>query len=278
MATNMKRGCGMNQLFELENDRGLLDYSTYDGVPLWMMARQYMFLFIKGKIEGIEYPVRNRRIETKMVKNVVLTQIHNYFDSNKGSTKEIILYTTNRKTILGGKYYNRYADFFSSVFPNKSLVIEQAMLDWEWPFPRWNENVIFDTIARIRGEILSRLRYRKDYPETYKLVQHFNKRCQQLFGIQLSQKEMVQCATHIAQLVVSSRHQAEWLENQLMDETKLVITVGAGFPFYYFVNRMLKRKKIVSVELQHGWITKNNTMYNYHPSIVEDTDLGGIGK
>lgn len=85
------------------------------------------------------------------------------------------MYSTNRKTIINDKFYNRYVDQLFEQFSSKSVVIEQALIDWEWPFPRKNEMIYFDTLGRITGELKGRLQYKKDYNTVRELLDYLKK-------------------------------------------------------------------------------------------------------
>lgn len=261
----------ISKIFEIENDTKLLDYTTYDGIPIWMIGRYYLlYKTAGGKLLGYESSDRERKVSAKIVAHILKVVMHSLKNRNINKGKEILLYSTNRKTIIHGKYFNRYVDQLYSVYPDSSLVIEQSLLNWEWPFPRVNHTVYFDTIGRIAGEIESRLFYKKDYVEVYRMLEYFNSRLTAICRIKLKEDEIREAAVYISRLIVSMRFQSAWLKSKVTNQTRVVIMVGAGFPFYYFLNRMLKNKNIISVELQHGYITKNNFMYNYAPKIVND--------
>lgn len=259
------------EIFNIENDRRILDFCTYDDVPIWMIGRWYLLHdVVGGKLMNYSSPESFRRVNKKMFSSVIKTICHNFFVSNSKRGASIYLYSTNRKTIVNGKFYNRYIDPLYILFQEKSFVIEQALIDWEWPYPRTSEKVIFDSIARLIGEIKGRTVKNHDYDETMKMLLFFNERLFSSTGIKLSNQELDDASRYIAKLIIVMRNQAAWVKKQLTNETKVVISVGAGFPYYYFLNRMLKEKNVVSVELQHGYITKNNIMYNYANEIVSD--------
>lgn len=261
----------ISKIFDIENDTKLLNYTTHDGVPIWMISRYHLlYKTAGGKLFGYKSSDRDRKVSVKIIAHILKVVIYNLKNRNINRDKEIFLYATNRKTVINGKFFNRYVDQLHSVFPEKSLVIEQALLGWEWPFPRVNHTVYFDTIGRIIGEIASKLFYKKDYAETYRMLEYFNSKMAGICGIELEEDEIKATAIYLSQLIVSMRFQSIWLKSKITKRTKAVIMIGAGFSYYYFLNRMLKNNNIISIELQHGYITKNNIMYNYAYKIVGD--------
>ena len=66
-------------IFEVENDTHLLDYKTYDGVPIWMISRWYLLHdIIGGKLLDYESPERMRRVNTKMINYIFKTAKYNF--------------------------------------------------------------------------------------------------------------------------------------------------------------------------------------------------------
>ncbi len=267
----MGKEISLASIFELENDPHLLDFKTYDDVPIWMIGRFYLlYRVVGGKVFHYQSPDHNRRISLKMISFVLRAMTYNFVHQRIFKNKQIYLYTTNRKTFLENEFYNRYVDPFYEMFPEETVVMEQALLDWEWPFPRRNKDVYFDTLGRIGSEIKGRCFNRRDDRAVGEMLNYFCARARAIMGITISREELIKIDQSIVRMIAVMRNQAEWFGRRLSNRTKVVITVGAGFPYYYFFNKMLKRKGIISIELQHGYITKNNIMYNYAKNIVSD--------
>lgn len=258
------------KFFEIENDKKLLDFETYDGVPIWMISRWYLLYNVVGeKLLEFESIKRKRKANLDMVKFTMKAGLHNV--KKRQSARDIILYSTNRKTFVDNRYFNRYVDQMYNIYEKDTLVIEQATIEWDWPFPRTSHNVCFDTVGRVFGEAASRVFYKRDLNEVRKMVKYFFDRVQNITGICIENSELAQIEIHLAKFIAAQRFQAKWLEKQLSHDTKIVITVGAGFPYYYFINKMLKERNVISAELQHGYITRSNIMYNYADAIVNDS-------
>ena len=261
-------------IFEIENSKEILDFTSTDGTPLWMIARWYLLHdVVGGRLLRYSTPMRMRKIEINMFKNILNTCFYNIFHKKIFKDKEIIFYATNRKTIINGEFCNRYVDFFNSVYPEQSVVIEQALLNWEWPFPRINNQVYFDTISRIKGEMLARIESKKEYHNVEELVNYFCVRAHEVLGYKYTENEKKQFITHICKLVSSMRYQAKWISKVIPNSTKVVLSVGAGYSHYYIFNKMLREHGITSIEIQHGYVSSNNIMYNYGDAIVSDSRI-----
>lgn len=266
-----------DKLLAIEEDPQILDYQTTDGIPVWMMGRYYILVLVLGaKLMNYKSPVRNQRVTGEMLPTLLKTFMYNINHQDLKKGNKIIFYVPNRKTLIQGKHFNRYADSMAQVYESETVTIEQVMQDWVWPFPRVNNRVYFDTLGRVVGEIYGRFsKYacQKDYFTISECISFVNDKINNLFGFKLSDTETTEIVNYIAKHTATMRYQAEWLERQLTNETKVVITIGAGFPYYYPFNRMLKRHNVISCELQHGYITSNNMMYNYSPNIVNERVL-----
>lgn len=268
-------------IFEIENDPHLLDFTTTDGIPIWMMARWYILHdVVGGKLLGYKSPEHFRKIDADMVLFLIKAACYNLKNKSKLKDKKVCLYSTNRKTLLDGKYYNRYVDQLYESFSNESVVIEQAMIDWCWPFPRKNEDVYFDTWGRVFSEIKAKFEYKKEIQNVSEMVRYLKDRVSLITGIEFTDKEYNEIVVSVSKLIVVMRNQADWFCRKIDNKTtRIAIIVGAGFSYSYYMNKKLKDMGITSIELQHGYITTNNIMYNYAENIATDSRvIAGLPK
>ena len=257
-------------IFETENDSHLIDFETQSGIPVWMIGRYYLMDYvITSKVFSSESPIRYRKVSLKAVSLLVGSLFKNIGNRRLKKHRQIILYTINRKTLIDGKFFNRYVDYFARTLNDDSYVIEQALLDWESPYPRKNNDVVFDVIARVKSEIYGKFHKRRYFGIVTDLIDYYLERVKRILGISFTGPEKANMVKYIAQQICVSEYMARWVEKQITAETKVFIMVGAGFPYNYPVNTVLKKHNVVSVELQHGYITKTSVMYNYAEKILE---------
>lgn len=271
-------GIDVNQvalsIFETENDSHLMDYKTESGIPVWMISRFYLMDYIvSSKLFSCNTSIRNRRISIKIIGFLIKAFFKNIKNRKLKKQREIVLYSTNRKTLLDNKFFNRYVDYFAKPFDENSYVIEQALLDWEWPFPRVNSNVVLDVSARIGSELYSKFHRRRYYKIVTSLVEYYLARVYDILQISFTELEKADMIRYISNQICVSENMARWVEKQITSKTKVFIMVGAGFPFNYPINTVLKKHNVVSVELQHGYITETSIMYNYAEAIRKRADV-----
>lgn len=264
----------IERIFSIEEDSEILKFRTYDDIPLWMMARYYfLYNVLFSRMLGFASPTRLREINGMTFSTVFKAAVHNTIHSAYKKEKQILFYTTNRKTIVESKYFNRYTDHLAMIYPDNTVTIEQALLNWEWPFPRVNNCVLFDVNSRIVGELKARFSYNRDIAQIIELVDYIVGKARELCGVRFDEADRETFVSYISKVVLSMRYQAEWIERQTTKETKIVIMIGGAYPFSYPINVVLKGKGIKTADLQHGYITKSNLMYNYSRGIVNHPDV-----
>lgn len=260
----------VDKIFEIENSNDIMSFLTSDGIPIWLMSKYYLqYHVLGGKLLNVRSSLRDRKFSTKMIPFLLKAGLYNYSYKNNLKNKEILFYATNRKTVIDGKYFNRYADPYLLIDYDNSVLIEQALLSWEWPFPRYNNNVYFDVFGKAFGELRERKPSMSDISAVTDFLYYFSKFCNEKLDIHFSKNEFNNSITYIVNLITSMRYQSHWLEKHLTKDVKFVCIVGAGFPYYFPINKMLKEHHIVSAELQHGYITRNNVMYNYGDAVAK---------
>lgn len=136
-----------------------------------------------------------------------------------------------------------------------------------------NNCVYFDTNSRIFGELKARLGSKRDISQIIALVNYVTNRAYTLCDICFSDEEKQAHISYIAKVIVSMRYQAKWIEKQATKDTRLFIMVGGAYPFSYPINLILKNKGIKTADIQHGYITRSNLMYNYSEGIVQHPDV-----
>lgn len=264
----------IERIFSVEEDPRILEFKTYDGIPIWMMSRYYfLYNILFSRMLRFDSPTRLRELNATAISTIIKTVGYNISHQSLKKRKTILLYTTNRKTTVDSKFFNRYTDQLALVYPDETLTIEQALLNWEWPFPRANNCVYFDINSRIIGEIRSRLGSKRDVPQIVELVDYVASKANDLCDIHFSDKDKQVHISYIEKVIISMRYQAKWIEKQSTKDTKLFVMVGGAYPFSYPINKVLKEKGIKTADLQHGYITKSNLMYNYSEGIVHHPDV-----
>lgn len=255
-------------IFEIENDENLLSFRTEDRIPIYLMGKYYLLRdVIMCKALELSTSGNDRRVNKQAFRFVGKALCHNMLHKSDLRGKDIIFYTVCRPTVVDGKYFNRYTDYYTNLLKEHTGTIEQTAMDWTWPFPR-NNPVIFDGIEVIKERITGKNKSKKDLMAVHDFIEYFNERLEMISGLCLSDDECRIASERIALLISSIRDRAKWLDRILPHNTKILISTGGSYPHYYPINKMLRERGILSADLQHGFITSTNLMYNYAPALA----------
>lgn len=264
----------IDKIFETENDAHLMSFKTSGGIPVWLMGKYFlMFNVLSSRVLHYKASIRHRKISIKTFKLLLKSVFYNFGKRKLKKNKEIILWSVNRKTLIDGKYFNRYVDLFAEMFPDNSYIIEEPLLDWEWPFKRFNNDVYFNVTAKIKSELFARFFAGKYYAVVSQMLEYYLVRVKNILGLEFTDREVISFKKYISRQIYAMKYMSKWLERRLTDKTKIVLMVGAAFPHNYPINVMLKKHGVKSVELQHGYITSTNVMYNYAKNILDCGEL-----
>lgn len=251
-------------IFEIENDPSILRFRNEYGDPIWMFMRYEVLYSIMSKYMFKTTIVHKSRpvgvnISTYMIK-ALLNNAH--FQFRKKSAK-VTFYATSRGVIKKGIYLNQYVDHLASLLQDDAVTIEHPPLDWKWYPKRLNNNVIYNAPNLVLSSAFIKVSH-KDTEEIKKLISYVSRRVFDLFGFTLDKSdcdyifkttsyEMSRMVTH-----------AKWILKQIRAyDSQLAIIVGGSYSRYIPIIRLLKSHGIKTADLQHGYITSTNPVYNY---------------
>lgn len=186
---------------------------------------------------------------------------------------DILFYTISRGLILEDGFFNQYTDYFWQVDADNCLTVEHSPLDWNWYKKRVNNNVIYNgpNLALVTG--LSSCS-KVEEKTVANLMEYIRNRVNQVLNIEFTEDECKQIMQHTIREMVRMRKHASWiLKIAKKANSKLVIISGGSYSRYYPINKMLKENGIKTADLQHGYITSSNIVYNYAPAIIESKDI-----
>lgn len=261
------------KLFELENDENLLSFKTHDGLPIYLMAKSHLvYENVMPLVMDMKLAEDDRRINVEAVRFLTKAAIHNVLERGKHNKSEIAIYVPSRPVIIDGQWVNRYSDLFADEYKDKTFTIEQTAKDWQWPFPRRNDRVIFDGVMNAFSSIRGRVFKSKDIGEIKRFLLYYNDRLYKLFGKNFTDAVVDQLILNIGRIIEQAKYRAKWLDKQLPKETKLLIMIGAAYPGSYPITKRIKERGIRVADLQHGFITKTNAVYSYADALLNSKE------
>lgn len=256
----------------IEDDEKILSFNTSDGLPIYLMAKKYLIFdkLMPKLLEGMTVSAGDREKNFNALIFLCKAFIHNSIYKKKFRSSEILFYSVSRPTMVSERYINRYTDLLAKAFDCNSMTIEGTSSDWTWCSPRYNNRVIYDGPSIVVGTIFSKLLFRKDVRTVTSFVKYFSELVKKNCGVIFKDSEISKISIDIAQNIAIMRYKTKWLERYIPKSVKLVIMVGGSYPYYYPINKMLKRRGIISSDIQHGFITKTNPVYSYTSKLCEN--------
>lgn len=263
-------------LMAIEADEKILSFKNKEGTPWWFYFR-YEFLneWLTQKLELKQNLLMHREKNLDAVKFIIKSIVHNIFHCKLNSS-DIAFYVTSRPLMKDGKYYNRYADPFYELCPEKTIVYENAPLNWQWYKPRLYNNFNFYTFNLVKYRLVSKFPF-KQSPELIQLLNFLSDRTKNLFGFNLMESEKKYFAKFAISNYNTYLNHFRWFIKKLKNhQTKLLMVPGASYSHYCDLNRLAHKAGIITADIQHGAICSSNIMYSFDEHIVNSVEVKNI--
>lgn len=263
-----------HQLLSVEDAPEILSFRTAEDEPLWLYMRYpVLYDILSRKYLQAEVLSASRPLGLAALQYMAKAEMHNLFCRRE--RKSILLYTTSRGIVQDGKYKNQYVDDFMNCFPSLTFSIEHPPLDWKWYANRGNQDIVYNGInLALSSAAAKHTADRRAAQQAKKLFAFVKQKVQYALRLELSADEedyaIRQCLYEYHRIVLHS----QWLLKQaLKRKTKLAVIVGGSYSRYAYMIRKLKEAGIRTADLQHGYITNANTVYNYAESLLRKDDI-----
>lgn len=264
----------MNDIFLIEADKKILSYRNGNDEPIWMYMRyNVMYNVVLKLFNNVQTVKKARAISSKTAKYIIKAAGHNCLTGVRKKASPVAFYCPGDGFSKNGKYYNRFADQLRECLDTDSLLFENAALSWKWPESRSNNNVYYYapafTLQTIQSSPSS-----SDLEKTRELVDYVADRIKVLYDADLSERDKEDLVSETAREMVRCEKHAKWLLRQCKKKKiSLLIMVGGSYSKYYAINRVLKKNGIRVADLQHGYITETNVVYNYNEALLDTEDV-----
>ena len=257
-----------NIFFEIERDNKILEYKGSDGAPLWLFMRNSLFNLLSTIVFHDAAVQQARPYNAQMLQYMAKAMWHNFrmfFARKKAS---VVFYTISREVVVNQKFFNQYTDDYASLIPEDSITIEHPPLDWKWKFPRHNNKLIFSgpwlTVCSLWAKF-----FKQDAEKIHLLMACVKERVEQICGVTLTDEQCQSIIAETMYLQGQTKVYAKWLVRAVKRYgAKCIVMLGGSYPWYYYLNKEFKDHNIISADLQHGWISATNYVYNYDQSLV----------
>lgn len=255
--------------FQIEEDKKILDFQNKDGAPLWLFMRNSFFGVVSSIMFKGESVATARPLNSEMPKYLLKAMWHNFRMFFKRKKVSTVFYTISREVLIDQKFFNQYTDDYAALIPDDNITIEHPPLDWKWKYPRHNENLIFSGPWLSICSALAKFS-KADQESVCQLLAFAEERLRQVCGITLTQQQREDIISSTLYHLGQTKYYAKWLAGTVKRYgAKCIVMLGGSYPWYYYLNKAFKEKKIICADLQHGWISSTNYVYNYAPSLID---------
>lgn len=262
-----------NVFYQIEEDKRILEFKNKDGAPLWLFMRTNFFNVISTILFRDEAVLTARPMDAQMPKYLLKAMWHNFRMCFKRKKASVVFYTISREVLIDRKFFNQYTDDYAALIPDDNITIEHPPLDWKWKYPRHNENLIFSGPWLSICSALAKF-VKDDQKTVHQLMAFAEERLLQVSGITLTQEQRERIISTTIYQMGQTKYYAKWLSRKVKNYgAKCIVMLGGSYSWYYYLNKSFKDKDILCADLQHGWISVANYVYNYAPDLLDDESV-----
>ena len=264
-----------NNILEIEADETILKYTDSEGIPIWMYMRyQVLFKTMGRLLLGMNGVESARHYNFKAVKYLLLAIYSNLIRCFKYRNLKfsVLFYSPGDGYCIDDIFYNRFSDNYASLLGEESITFENAARDWEWHSKRKND-VMFSGPNLAISSICAQISFKKN-KNIEDLAKYVVNRIDTIYKIKIDSFEIRKIIKATRFEIYKQKRHARWLLKQCKKyNVKLLIAVGASYSKNYYLNYLLRINNIEIADLQHGYFTATNIVYNYSNALLATNEV-----
>lgn len=263
-------------IFDIEADKKILDIVDGNGNPIWFYMRDLVLMQLLPKyLYGAKATGAQRSNKISSLNYIFRSLIHNisYYIKNQ-SPKKIVFYSISRKYDKGGKYYNKYTDYFADIDRQNVLTVEHAPLDWSFPNVRHNKEVLYSAPVMTMGTIIGKFFDKKNKIKIIKLTNYVLEQITKYYGVNLTKKDKIFLIKQTNVEIQKMHFFCKWYI-KICDRFNIKKAVFIPGPYlrYCELVKCLKDKGIRTAFYQDGIKTKNDVNGNVNINLIKEEKL-----
>lgn len=266
-----------NPYFIVENDKKILEYKNSFDEPIWFYMRRYYFSVLDRHISRNIHVIKAREINlVKITKYMLKALKYNFYQKRNFSKVSFIFYSVVQPIYIDDFYINKYTEAYVDIINNDCITIEDTPLDWCWIDKRKNKRVVLDGPHLLFSTAVSKLisKIYKNRKITEELYQYVLKRTIKLFKKSFSDEEKKMIIGATLEAMIRADIHSKWvLKICKKVNAKCVVMIGSSYLWNSRITRILKENGIVVADLQHGYIFKDNLVYDVSNEICDSYEI-----
>jgi len=254
----------------IENNPEILDFRfEFDGILMWPFIRFYLHgipIFKEYRLVNPRGSKEKLSFTNKMLylKNTI---INNPYKKSLKTKYDILMFCSGITNVKrGNKYFNRVSEYFASTHKDITLLIEDSARR-KYYTPRSFPNICYHDFIIVEAYVKSKfVRPCKKDVATIKSLLKF---LEQHFSYKLEGSDLNTLGNTLLRIskTLDTYH---YLYNKLFDkfDPKAIFLEDASYGSRSYILKWAKARNIITIEPQHGALSKNGIAYNYGNAIL----------
>ena len=259
----------LRDILEIENEEEILSFRCPDtGYLLWPLMRNLFIRFIMSDMLYETPFISEERVPRpwSAYSSILKACAHNMLKGRR-LKGPILISESGSHVLREGRYFSRLSDHFAFSAHEITVTLEALFFaDWHWPFPRYNERVLFDSpllaISSLCGKFAVSDKHRR---AAGALVEFAARRARKLIDWPFSEERGAFLVTMLARRTASLplRRRLYTRLFQRLRARLLICQCACYGGDASIMNVIAHEYGVVTAEYQHGAISAGHDAYNF---------------
>lgn len=257
----------LDDLLSIETDPKLWSLTCpVSGVPYWRLIRGYMMRSIASEefyAESIFSKASRNVPKSRMISTAIRSIAYNAARSGTG-TQVLIMATAVGMMNVDGRWLNRLADHFVAANPGATELIEDQF-HWHWRWPRVIPPALYHMPIQARCVLQAKLEPRAHYVQiATAVIETARRRAADVIGVSIKEELAATLVQRLASRASQLPHLYRAYVSLLRSRgTKVLLKEEASYDNSAAIMAAANSLGIVTVEYQHGLISKGHDAYSF---------------
>lgn len=269
----MTSGLTLRDLLVIEADSRLWQQlCPVSGVPYWQLIRTHLFRVImsdKYYAQSIVASSGQAVPKARMLDTVARSVANNVCVGSPNAPVTVMATAVGMIRVDGG-WMNRLADHFVQANPHATLLVEDQF-QWNWRSPRVVSPILYhaplQAAAVLRSQLSSRAPFRKMAGQVLAIAA---RGAADLIGYEFKKEILASLERRLASRASELPHlYSAYLAMLKRNGTRILLKEEACYGGGAAVMAAANRLGIITVEYQHGLISRGHDAYNFSPDVFD---------
>lgn len=260
----------LNDSLVIENNPEIFEFRfKFDDILMWPFIRVYLHripIFREYKLSNTSVSKEKWSLTDKML-YLKKTVMNSPFKTRLKTKYDILMFCSEITSVKkGNRYFNRVSDYFAFINKDKTLLIEDAFRR-KYYTPRAFPNICYHDFINLVAYIKSK--FTKLSGKDVVTIKNLLKFLEQKFPYKLEKLDL-DTIENILLRISKRLNIYYYLYNKLFDKfnPRVIFIEDASYGDRSYILKWAKVRNIITIEPQHGIVSKNHPAYNYGSAIL----------